>query len=75
MTKFLNKTKEILFGLTLGLSGLWIVFALSFQMYAVFLTVTDQEEKMTRISNEISWRIDGTFKNNPDNIWYEGNKK
>jgi hypothetical protein len=75
MTKFLNKTKEILFGLTLGLSGLWIVFALSFQMYAVFLTVTDQEEKMTRISNEISWRIDGTFKNNPDNIWYVGNEK
>jgi len=75
MTKFLNKTKEILFGLTLGLSALWIVFALSFQMYAVFLTVTDQEEKMTRISNEISWRIDGTFKNNPDNIWYVGNEK
>jgi len=75
MKKFLNKAKEILFGITLGLSGLWIIFALSFQMYAVFLTVTDQEEKMTRISNEISWRIDGTFKNNPDNIWYEGNKK
>jgi len=75
MKKFLKKAKEILFGITLGLSGLWIVFALCFQMYAVFLTVTDQEEKMTRISNEISWRIDGTFKNNPDNIWYVGNEK
>jgi hypothetical protein len=75
MKKYLNKAKEILFGITLGLSGLWIVFALCFQMYAVFLTVTDQEEKMTRISNEISWRIDGTFKNNPDNIWYVGNEK
>lgn len=75
MKKFLNKAKEILFGITLGLSGLWIAFALCFQMYAVFLTVTDQEEKMTRISNEISWRIDGTFKNNPDNIWYVGNEK
>jgi hypothetical protein len=23
------------------------------------------------ISNEISWKIDGAFKNNPNNIWYE----
>ena len=75
MTKFLNKTKEILLVTTFVFSALWIIFALSFQMYAVFLTVTDQEEKMTRISNEISWRIDGTFKNNPDNIWYVGNEK
>jgi hypothetical protein len=22
------------------------------------------------MANEISWKIDGTFKNNPDNIWY-----
>ena len=68
MTKFLNKAKGIFLSITLALSCLWIVFALCFQMYAVFLTVTDQEEEMTRISNEISWRIDGTFKNNPDNI-------
>jgi hypothetical protein len=24
-----------------------------------------------RSGNEIEWKIDGTFKNNPDNIWYE----
>jgi hypothetical protein len=30
---------------------------------------------MRDISNQISWKIDGTFKNNPDNIWYEGGKK
>jgi hypothetical protein len=41
----------------------------------VFLQVSGQEEEMTRISNEISWRVDGTFKNNPDNIWYEGPSK
>ena len=29
----------------------------------------------TKIGNEISWKIDGTFKNNPDNIWYEGPSK
>jgi hypothetical protein len=24
----------------------------------------------TKIGREIEWKIDGTFKNNPDNIWY-----
>ena len=29
---------------------------------------------MTRdISNWISWRVDGTFKNSPENIWYNAN--
>ena len=30
---------------------------------------------MRNIVNEIDWKIDGTFKDNPDNIWYEGGKK
>ena len=72
MTNFIEKTKNTIFSVTMVLTCVWIAFALSFQMYAVFLEVSGQEEKMTRISNEISWRIDGTFKNNPDNIWYEG---
>ena len=72
MTNILNKAKDILFRVTLVFTGLWIAFAFSFQMYAVFLTVSGQDEKMTQLSNEISWRLDGTFKNNPDNIWYEG---
>jgi hypothetical protein len=25
--------------------------------------------------NKLEWKFDGTFKNNPDNIWYEGPKK
>jgi hypothetical protein len=72
MTNILNKAKEILFKVTATFTCAWIAFALSFQIYAIFLTVSGQEEEMTRISNEISWRIDGTFKNNPENIWYEG---
>jgi len=65
----------MIFSLTLVLTSTWILFALSFQLYAVFLQVSGQEEEMARISNEISWRVDGTFKNNPDNIWYEGPSK
>jgi hypothetical protein len=74
MTKFLNKAKEIIFKVSLVFTGAWLAIALSFQLYAMFLLASGQEQEMTRISNEISWRIDGTYKNNPDNIWYEGNK-
>lgn len=64
------KAKEALLGVFMCLTGAWLLFALSFQLYGLFLVATDQEDKMTQISNEISWRIDGTFKDNPKNIWY-----
>jgi hypothetical protein len=56
-------------------AGLWIVFALSFQSYMLYLHFLGDEEKTLAISNWIEWRIDGTFKNNPNNIWYEEPKK
>ena len=55
--------------------GLWLVFALSFEGYMTYLHFSGQEEKTTAISNWFSWKFDGTFKNNPDNIWYEEPKK
>ena len=75
MKNLLTKTKDLLFNTFLVLSGTWIMFALVFQLYGVFLIATHQDEEMRRITNEISWKIDGTFKNNPENIWYEGNQK
>jgi hypothetical protein len=53
----------------------WIVFALGFQSYFMYLHFSGQDEVATKISNEITWKIDGRFKNNPDNVWYEGDKK
>jgi len=70
MKNLLTKTKDLLFNTFLVLSGTWIMFALAFQLYGVFLIATHQDEEMRRITNEISWKIDGTFKNNPENIWY-----
>ena len=32
-------------------------------------------ELETKIGHEIMWKIDGTFKDDPNNIWYEGTKK
>ena len=51
---------------------LFVISALGVQMFFIYLTVSGQDERMRKISNEIEWKIDGTFKNNPDNIWYEG---
>ncbi len=63
--------KELLFKLFLLGVGLFIGLAFSFQVFMVFLEFSGRQEWAAQIANEISWRIDGTFKNNPDNIWYE----
>lgn len=70
MKNLITKGKNLLFNTFLVLGGAWIMFALAFQLYGVFLIATNQEEEMSRISNEITWKIDGRFKNDPNNIWY-----
>jgi hypothetical protein len=55
----------------LSLVGLWIIFAISFQMFFVYLEFSGKEELQRNIINWIEWRIDGTFKNDPVNIWYD----
>ena len=53
------------------LVGVWIVFALCFQLFFVYLEFSGKHELQRNIVNWISWRIDGTFKNSPENIWYD----
>jgi hypothetical protein len=48
----------------------WVLFALSFQLFFVYLQFSGKHELQRNIVNWIEWRIDGTFKNNPENIWY-----
>ena len=55
----------------LTLVGFWIVFAICFQLFFVYLHFSGKEETARNVSNLIMWRIDGTFKNSPENIWYE----
>ena len=54
----------------IGLVGFWILFALCFQLFFVYLHFSGKEDLARDISNEITWRIDGRFKNDPNNIWY-----
>lgn len=62
--------KELLFKMFLLGVGLFIGLAFAFQVFMVFLEFSGRQEWAAQIANEITWRIDGTFKNNPDNIWY-----
>jgi len=56
------------------LVGFWIAFALCFQLFFVFLQFSGREETARNVSNWIMWRIDGTFKNSPENIWYDADE-
>ena len=58
----------------LALVGIFIGLAFLFQVFFVYLELSGNGEKAAQIANEITWRIDGTFKNNPDNIWYDANE-
>jgi hypothetical protein len=54
----------------LYLVGVWIAFALCFQLFFVYLELSGKHELQRNVINWIEWRIDGTFKNSPENIWY-----
>jgi|694.fasta_scaffold00004_297 hypothetical protein len=55
----------------LSLVGFWIAFALCFQLFFVYLEFSGKHELQRNVINWIEWRIDGTFKNSPENIWYD----
>jgi hypothetical protein len=48
----------------------WVILAMIFAISMVSLEFTGQREITRDISNWIMWRIDGTFKNSPENIMY-----
>ena len=52
----------------------WTVLAISFDVF-MLATLYFNPELGTKIGNTIMWKIDGAFKNDPDNIWYEAPKK
>lgn len=74
MKRFLTKCSELLFNGFAIFTLVWISFALVFDIFFIYLHFTNPE-KGQYYSNEIMWRIDGTFKNNPNNIWYEEKTK
>jgi hypothetical protein len=55
----------------LSLVGIWIVFALLFQLTMVGIHIAGNTELETNIANWFTWKFDGNFKNSPENIFYE----
>lgn len=57
----MNKVKEKLFLGFVKLALVWTVFALSFQVTMITLSVV-KPELATKIGNELTWKLDGRFK-------------
>lgn len=69
-----NNIGDYLFKGFLGLVFFWILFALCFQLFFVYLHFSGKEELAGKIVNEIEWKLDGTFKNSPGNIFYKADE-
>ena len=65
----MQKIGEKIFMGYLVLVGIWVSFALIFEATMMTLHFTNPD-LATKIGREIEWKIDGTFKDDPDNIWY-----
>jgi hypothetical protein len=74
MTISLNNIMDKIFRGFVYLTMIWIAFALLFDIVMIYLHFTNPDLS-TKIGNEIMWKIDGAFKNDPNNIWYEGPSK
>jgi hypothetical protein len=52
------------------LLGTLIITGLVIQLYFVYCQFFKSYDENLQMANKISWKIDGTFKNDPNNIWY-----
>lgn len=63
--------REYIFHIFIRLVLLFVISALSVQILFVTLELTGKSDLASKLATEIMWRIDGTFKNSPQNIWYD----
>jgi len=73
LLKLSNNLGEKLFLGFLYLAIAWTILAVIFGAFMSYLELTGKTEMTRDIVNWIEWRIDGTFKNSPENIWYNAN--
>jgi hypothetical protein len=59
-----------LFTAFLSLVGVWIVFALCFQIFMVYLELSGKVETTRAIVNWFTTKFDGNYTDNPNNIMY-----
>jgi hypothetical protein len=63
--------RDRLFHLFVYLALIWVFIALSVQITFVVLSSVGYENITNLWSTKFSHMVDGTFKNSPENIWYE----
>jgi hypothetical protein len=66
--------RDILAQGVLYLLGSLVMTALAVQLYFVYCQFFKSYEENLQMSNAISHKIDGTFKNSPGNIWYNADE-
>ncbi len=69
----MKNLKELLLLRLVQLVFVWVNLALVFQVFMIVTHFTNPELN-TKVGNAIMWKIDGTFKDHPDNIWYDNSK-
>jgi hypothetical protein len=65
-----NKIGDKIFLGFLYLAITWTILAVIFGVFMSYLELAGKTETTRNIVNWIDWRIDGTFKNLPENIFY-----
>jgi len=69
-----NLKEKFVYGFLI-LFGAWLIFALGLIFYTVFLEATGNETALQNMANQFEWKFDGTFKNDPNNIWYNADEQ
>jgi hypothetical protein len=62
MKPILNKLYNIFLNIIVYSALVWVVFALSFDIFFLYLHFSEQDDRARDISNEIAWKLDGRFK-------------
>ena len=62
MKPILNKLYHGLLNTLVCLALVWVMFALSFQIFFLYLHFSEQDDRARDISNKVMWKLDGRFK-------------
>jgi len=75
LLEFKQNWKEELGLFFLKSTLVFVVSALIFQVSMVAIHFSGNTQLETNIANWFSWKFDGTFKNSPENIWYNAEEQ
>jgi hypothetical protein len=62
MKSILNKLYHGLLNTIVCLALVWVMFALSVQIFFLYLHFSEQDDRARDISNKVMWKLDGRFK-------------